>query len=164
MKNFGIITLLFLFSLNLSIQTDCPDGSTCPGYFTCCPNHKGFNCCPLKGAVCCEDGNHCCPGGYKCNLEKLRCEKQSENMSGDFSIDLVEVTPTSLIYRKGWNELYENCASDLAVIREDLIRLYKKVIDNPQKLGEAKEEFYNLLKDGKLASIDCIKFLEEVFG
>ena len=36
--------------------------STCPPGWTECGNNM---CCPYEKAVCCEDGKHCCPNGYK---------------------------------------------------------------------------------------------------
>ena len=36
---------------------------------------------------------------------------------------LTEMAPTSLIYRKGWNELYYNCKDDLNLIKEDLYEI-----------------------------------------
>ena len=47
---------------------NCPDGrSSCPSGSTCClMSSNGYGCCPLISAVCCSDGIHCCPGGYRC--------------------------------------------------------------------------------------------------
>ena len=40
----------------------CPDGNTC------CRLASGqWGCCPLPNAVCCSDGEHCCPSGYTCS-------------------------------------------------------------------------------------------------
>ena len=45
----------------------CPDGSECPTGQTCCPlSSGGYGCCPLPNAVCCSDGEHCCPQGTTC--------------------------------------------------------------------------------------------------
>ncbi|XP_060727012.1 granulin b isoform X1 [Tachysurus vachellii] len=52
-------------------QTSCPRGSTC------CFMAKlsQWGCCPLPQAVCCGDGDHCCPSGYTCDKEKPTCTK-----------------------------------------------------------------------------------------
>ena len=49
-------------------QVICPDEhSECPNGNTCCKNEQNnYGCCPAKNAVCCTDGVHCCPEGYKC--------------------------------------------------------------------------------------------------
>ncbi|CAH3195640.1 unnamed protein product, partial [Porites evermanni] len=45
---------------------DCPDGSQCLDYETCCMMDTGhYGCCPLPKAVCCSDEEHCCPEGYR---------------------------------------------------------------------------------------------------
>ncbi|XP_022050394.2 granulin a isoform X12 [Acanthochromis polyacanthus] len=47
----------------------CPDGTTC-----CKTKEGGWACCPLPEAVCCEDFEHCCPKGKKCNLTAQTCD------------------------------------------------------------------------------------------
>ena len=44
-------------------KTDCSDGSSCPGDNTCCPSSSGGYGAVLLlvAAVCCSDGQHCCP-------------------------------------------------------------------------------------------------------
>ena len=46
----------------------CPGGTaSCPDGNTCCRLASGqWGCCPLPNAVCCSDGEHCCPHGYTC--------------------------------------------------------------------------------------------------
>ena len=58
----------------------CPDGqSECPDNNTCCKLSSGqWGCCPLPSAVCCSDGEHCCPTGYKC--DPPYCEKGGERI------------------------------------------------------------------------------------
>ena len=42
----------------------CGDGSSCPSGTTCCKLSSGqWGCCPYPEAVCCDDGEHCCPSG-----------------------------------------------------------------------------------------------------
>ncbi|KAF5405781.1 hypothetical protein PHET_00725 [Paragonimus heterotremus] len=62
----------------------CPDGrSKCPTDQTCCPLlDKDWGCCPIPDAVCCSDGLHCCPTGYRCNAEKGTCVKTSSTSTG----------------------------------------------------------------------------------
>ncbi|MGH0168892.1 UNVERIFIED_CONTAM: hypothetical protein FKN15_072131 [Acipenser sinensis] len=51
-------------------QTSCPDGSTC-----CKLSTGDWACCPLPRAVCCQDGSHCCPSGYTCDVTQRYCQK-----------------------------------------------------------------------------------------
>lgn len=166
-KKYLLGLFFILCSFKLSLQTICDDGSECAGESTCCPSHGGFFCCPLKNAVCCSDGNHCCPTGYKCNIEERKCEQKDIYGTSLNKTDFYELTPTSLIYRKGWNELFYNCKDDLSNLKHDLISIFTKFLEgthNPQAYIESKENFYKLLNDGKITSKDCIKFLKEVFG
>ncbi|CAH8602860.1 unnamed protein product [Heterobilharzia americana] len=61
--------------------TLCPDPYfECPSNTTCCQSmEEGWACCPLTDAVCCDDGKHCCPNGYKCDLGAERCIQISSN-------------------------------------------------------------------------------------
>ena len=45
---------------------------------TCCHLKTGdWGCCPLGGdAVCCQDGEHCCPHGTVCDLAGGTCSPQ----------------------------------------------------------------------------------------
>nr|XP_023646390.1 granulins-like [Paramormyrops kingsleyae] len=51
-------------------QTVCPSGTTC-----CRQNSREWACCPLPHAVCCDDHEHCCPKGYKCDVSQKTCNK-----------------------------------------------------------------------------------------
>ncbi|CAF0820953.1 unnamed protein product [Rotaria sordida] len=67
-----------LYSFQVRIKSVlCPDGeSYCPDNETCCKLSSGqYGCCPLPNAVCCNDNLHCCPTGYRCDVEHSRCEK-----------------------------------------------------------------------------------------
>ena len=45
-------------------SVQCDDGSECPDGTTCCKLSYGqWGCCPYPNAVCCDDGEHCCPQG-----------------------------------------------------------------------------------------------------
>ncbi|KAM9831231.1 granulin b [Neosynchiropus ocellatus] len=58
---------------------DCDEQTRCRGGTTCCKGASGqWACCPLSQAVCCSDGEHCCPNGYKCNMEEKTCDKDGE--------------------------------------------------------------------------------------
>ena len=42
----------------------CGDGTSCSSGTTCCKLSSGqWGCCPYPEAVCCDDGEHCCPSG-----------------------------------------------------------------------------------------------------
>ncbi|KAK5884784.1 hypothetical protein CesoFtcFv8_018570 [Champsocephalus esox] len=55
----------------------CDAHTSCPRSTTCCfmDQYRKWGCCPLKEAVCCSDGNHCCPENYKCNEGRTTCFK-----------------------------------------------------------------------------------------
>ncbi|XP_054455244.1 granulin b [Anoplopoma fimbria] len=54
----------------------CDKQTMCPGGTTCCKKDSGqWACCPLPQAVCCNDREHCCPKGYKCNVADQTCDK-----------------------------------------------------------------------------------------
>ena len=51
----------------------CLDGQTC------CRLASGqWGCCPYPNAVCCSDGQHCCPNGYTCDVSSGHCTKSRE--------------------------------------------------------------------------------------
>ncbi|KAH9279958.1 Granulin -like protein [Echinococcus granulosus] len=41
--------------------------------FESCPATCGDLCCPFEGGVCCNDGEHCCPPGYECDILTKSC-------------------------------------------------------------------------------------------
>ncbi|XP_036408715.1 multiple epidermal growth factor-like domains protein 6 [Megalops cyprinoides] len=55
----------------------CNSSTSCPKDTTCCfvKRTGKWGCCPLPKAVCCADGEHCCPFGYKCNERRTSCSK-----------------------------------------------------------------------------------------
>ncbi|TNN42529.1 Granulin [Liparis tanakae] len=55
----------------------CDAHTSCPRSSTCCymtASHQ-WGCCPLPQAVCCSDGDHCCPVNYQCDAKKPTCTK-----------------------------------------------------------------------------------------
>ncbi|XP_046691288.1 progranulin-like isoform X3 [Silurus meridionalis] len=72
-----MIAMLLLLTIGLvSGRTLCPDGTECQERNTCCPTKTGYACCHYPSAVCCSDKAHCCPQGYRCDLNSRLCEKQ----------------------------------------------------------------------------------------
>uniref|UniRef100_A0A8C3YRV0 Progranulin n=1 Tax=Catagonus wagneri TaxID=51154 RepID=A0A8C3YRV0_9CETA len=60
--------------------TGCDQHTSCPVGQTCCPSlSRGWACCQLPHAVCCEDRKHCCPAGYTCNVKARTCEKEVDS-------------------------------------------------------------------------------------
>ncbi|XP_076826456.1 granulin b isoform X2 [Brachyhypopomus gauderio] len=55
----------------------CDQHASCPRDTTCCymTTLSKWGCCPLPQAVCCGDGDHCCPTGYTCDQKKPACIK-----------------------------------------------------------------------------------------
>ena len=47
----------------------------CPGWSTLCkaPLSENDGCCPYSNATCCGDAQHCCPAGFKCDMDAERC-------------------------------------------------------------------------------------------
>ncbi|XP_069490386.1 progranulin isoform X2 [Ambystoma mexicanum] len=57
-------------------ETSCDETSSCPKESTCCRLASSeWACCPLLQAVCCTDGFHCCPSGYRCAGESCVLEQ-----------------------------------------------------------------------------------------
>ncbi|XP_026064027.1 granulin a isoform X2 [Carassius auratus] len=56
-------------------RVPCDSQTSCPDYTTCCLIAKTnkWGCCPLPNAVCCTDGEHCCPANYKCDVTRVSC-------------------------------------------------------------------------------------------
>eukprot|EP00003_Mantamonas_plastica_P018308 TRINITY_DN2_c0_g1_i1.p2 TRINITY_DN2_c0_g1~~TRINITY_DN2_c0_g1_i1.p2 ORF type:complete len:277 (+),score=48.23 TRINITY_DN2_c0_g1_i1:56-832(+) len=75
-----IIFITLSMILVAVIAAQCPDGkSSCPSGSTCCSlTSGGYGCCPYENATCCSDHQHCCPGGYTCDLSQGECKKQSD--------------------------------------------------------------------------------------
>ncbi|KAH9503247.1 hypothetical protein Btru_068554 [Bulinus truncatus] len=69
--------------LNVDSEIVCPGGEAqCSDGTTCCKLSSGnYGCCPYSKAVCCSDGLHCCPSGYKCDAAQGECKKGSSNMN-----------------------------------------------------------------------------------
>ncbi|XP_048102775.1 granulin b [Alosa alosa] len=55
----------------------CDGHTSCPDDNTCCFMHKAgkWGCCPLRQAVCCSSGDHCCPSGFTCDEKHTSCTK-----------------------------------------------------------------------------------------
>ncbi|XP_050962186.1 granulin a isoform X1 [Labeo rohita] len=58
-------------------RVPCDAKTSCPDHTTCCLIAKTnkWGCCPLPNAVCCTDGEHCCPANYKCDVSRVSCIK-----------------------------------------------------------------------------------------
>ncbi|XP_034425893.1 granulin b isoform X2 [Hippoglossus hippoglossus] len=57
----------------------CDSSTSCPKDMTCCfmdRTHQ-WGCCPLPKAVCCSDGDHCCPSGHTCEHQRSACSRGS---------------------------------------------------------------------------------------
>jgi len=70
-------------------EKDCPDGSVCGPFDTCCSlgfdeewGEEIFACCEFENAVCCKDFEGCCPSGYECNAETKTCLTEGREISG----------------------------------------------------------------------------------
>ena len=163
MKTFCLL-LLILTLLKIYYCTLCDDGLECPGKFTCCQGASRTSCCPYENAVCCEDKYHCCPRGYKCNIKDKKCEEMAKTEKS-IDLDLIELSPANLTYKKGWNALYYNCFNDIKLIKDELISILENIFKGEaESRYKAKAQYYELIKDSKITSKDCIDFFNEVFG
>ncbi|XP_063045284.1 granulin a [Engraulis encrasicolus] len=65
------------FSLTPPTMSQCDHTSSCPHRTTCCfmEKEKTWGCCPFPNALCCKDGEHCCPQGYQCDMDATTCTK-----------------------------------------------------------------------------------------
>lgn len=69
--------------------TICPDNGQCPEGSTCCTGSNGrYSCCSYKNAVCCDDGEHCCPENSFCQ-DGGCVMKQSEQTAAEKLISSV---------------------------------------------------------------------------
>ncbi|XP_078431015.1 cysteine proteinase mucunain-like [Wolffia australiana] len=72
----------------------CPESSTC-----CCVYQYGnyclaWGCCPLQGAVCCDDHYSCCPREFPiCNLKHRTCLASENNPLGVKMVRRVPAQP-----------------------------------------------------------------------
>lgn len=56
----------------------------CAEQDTCCKTSASeWACCPSPKAVCCADGKHCCPLGYRCELAAGGCSAQDQHLTWD---------------------------------------------------------------------------------
>ena len=63
-------------AINAPQVVPCPDNGVCPDNNTCCMLKSGkYGCCPEPKAVCCADGEHCCPNGFECEVDSDNCRK-----------------------------------------------------------------------------------------
>jgi len=92
-------------ALLLSVQVlvfadDCPTG-LCPSSQTCCPGPIPgiFGCCPSPNAVCCSDGEHCCPQNTVCDLDKGTCDDK-RNLLIPFAFRKNEINVNSVALKK----------------------------------------------------------------
>lgn len=93
----SILTLILFLLIENTISIDfnqttivCPDGkSKCQDDSTCCQISKEgtFGCCPFKDAICCDDYEHCCPQGYKCNVQEQKCTKGTQEIPFNTQLD-----------------------------------------------------------------------------
>ncbi|XP_062270247.1 granulin b [Platichthys flesus] len=60
----------------------CDSSTSCPKATTCCfmdRTHR-WGCCPVPKAVCCSDGDHCCPSGHTCEAHRSSCSRGSHSL------------------------------------------------------------------------------------
>ncbi len=55
---------------------------------TCCAfdGESQYGCCPIPGAVCCDDRKHCCPYGYRCDSNRCVNKRRSHPLMNLVSV------------------------------------------------------------------------------
>uniref|UniRef100_A0A1I7S0Y2 GRANULINS domain-containing protein n=2 Tax=Bursaphelenchus xylophilus TaxID=6326 RepID=A0A1I7S0Y2_BURXY len=74
--NYGPFTQPMLKKLPARVEdSGCDDPTfSCPDGTTCCSAPGSLpGCCPLPNAVCCSDGQHCCPHKTTCDIAEQEC-------------------------------------------------------------------------------------------
>lgn len=55
-------------------DVECGAGHFCHDTQTCCKDSQGhWACCPYTQGICCADGRHCCPSGFRCGFKGTKC-------------------------------------------------------------------------------------------
>uniref|UniRef100_A0A1D1YV59 Oryzain alpha chain n=1 Tax=Anthurium amnicola TaxID=1678845 RepID=A0A1D1YV59_9ARAE len=61
----------------------CPESTTCCCVYEYAKSCLAWGCCPLEGAVCCDDHYSCCPHDYPvCNVKERTCLASKNNPFG----------------------------------------------------------------------------------
>lgn len=67
------VTLVEIIELQDDFLT-CPNSNfQCLKGQSCCETLDGWGCCPTENAICCGDGEHCCPQGSTCDITTATC-------------------------------------------------------------------------------------------
>ena len=77
----------------------CPGNNDvfCPSGNSCCQSINGeYGCCPFPKAICCSDNQHCCPGGFKCNVTDRTCVKADKEIPAGKPLPSKPVTVGSI--------------------------------------------------------------------
>ena len=74
-------------------QVQCPDGSTC-----CKLSSGQWGCCPLPNAVCCSDGEHCCPQVYTCDVSAGTCSQRGEITDSFLNKPAIQIPKVNIHY------------------------------------------------------------------
>ena len=105
-----VLALALFISCDAQLQEDragdvpCLDGGYCPDGQTCCYTFGGsYGCCPYSDAVCCYDGDHCCPSSFD------YCYDTCENYGGGADLKKKEKNPMGALrllkaIRRGFRE------------------------------------------------------------
>lgn len=69
-----ILFISFCITHDILNKNRCGDDSYCRDSETCCKMiDDSWGCCPYAQGVCCSDRLSCCPNGYSCDLDKMKC-------------------------------------------------------------------------------------------
>jgi hypothetical protein len=90
---------------------DTCKAGTCDTKQTCCQLQRGWGCCQYINATCCSDKAHCCPNGYKCNLNDGACSNSTHRLPFQKfnDINLKQVYPSGDTCKAGTCDTTETC-------------------------------------------------------
>ena len=100
------------------------DDTFCQEKDAACKMTSGsYGCCPATdGAVCCADGDHCCPRRFKCDLSAKKCLQHEADPE-----DLLRVVPIGV---KTVREVIKGVTVEKTVYRMEQIKPYKGAVGN----------------------------------
>ena len=78
-------------------KSNCPDDNTCCKLTSTYASTDEYGCCSIPNAVCCSNGQHCCPSGYKCDNTNGLCEPRGNAYQKDLDF-LQVIAPSDIRY------------------------------------------------------------------
>ena len=103
-----VSAMLALFALLPVVFGASPYANFCQEKDAVCKMSSGYyGCCPAANGVCCTDGDHCCPSGFKCNLSTKQCLQYGDPALYVLTEQMLDVVPI-----EAGGVAFENIASE----------------------------------------------------